>query len=200
MLRPPLVLVCSRTVSEDVALPPRPSNGRGYGAPTCAAPLREGSLLLMRPLLGWLLIALAGFMFIGYLGADVDGSGALIALLITVLLPAAGGVAVLTGRVRVGAAAGARKLELRQQTLKSELLRIAGAHGGRLTVLEAVKELAVTPEEAKQSLPSDRRRIGPGFQISPGLIQPCLRQITDARFGSATRPGPGQTRAGCDGR
>jgi hypothetical protein len=106
----------------------------------------------MRPLIGWLLIALAGFMFIGYLGADVDGPEALFALLITVLLPAAGGVALLTGRVRMGNAAGVRKLELRQQTLEAELLRIARSHEGRLTIVEAVSELAVTPEEAKQSL------------------------------------------------
>jgi hypothetical protein len=106
----------------------------------------------MRPLIGWLLIALAGFMFIGYLGADVDGPEALFALLITVLLPAAGGVALLTGRVRMANAAGVRKLELRQQTLEAELLRIARSHEGRLTIVEAVSELAVTPEEAKQSL------------------------------------------------
>jgi hypothetical protein len=100
---------------------------------------------------GWLLIALAAFMFIGYLGADVSGGNAIAALVITVLLPAAGGVALVTGRVR-GRALGARRDELRQQTLEAELLRIAGARGGRLTIVEAVTELAVTPDEAKQSL------------------------------------------------
>lgn len=100
---------------------------------------------------GWLLIALAAFMFIGYLGADVEGPAAVFALLITVLLPAAGGAALLTGRVR-GRALGARRAELRQQTLEAELLRLAGRHGGKLTIVEAVGELAITPEDAKQAL------------------------------------------------
>jgi hypothetical protein len=107
---------------------------------------------IMRSLIGWLLIALAGFMFVGYLGSDVAGPEAVLALLIVVLLPAAVGVAVLSGRLRMGGASGARKLELRQQTLEAELLRIARPHGGRLTIVEAVSELAVIPEEAKQSL------------------------------------------------
>jgi len=106
----------------------------------------------MRHIIGWLLIALAGFMFIGYLGADVGGAAAVFALLITVAVPAAAGVALLSGRLRLGGTGGARKLELRQQTLEAELLRIARAHGGKLTIVEAVSELAVTPEEAKQSL------------------------------------------------
>lgn len=105
----------------------------------------------MRHIIGWLLIALAGFMFIGYLGADVGGGAAVFALLITVAAPAAAGIALLSGRLRLGSG-GARKLELRQQTLEAELLRIARAHGGKLTIVEAVSELAVTPEEAKQSL------------------------------------------------
>jgi hypothetical protein len=106
----------------------------------------------MLSIIGWLLIALAGFMFVGYLGADVGGAEALVALLITVVLPAAGGAALVSGRIRRGGAGGARKLELRQQTLEAELLRIARAHGGKLTIVEAVSELAVTPEEAKLSL------------------------------------------------
>jgi hypothetical protein len=106
----------------------------------------------MGQLFGWLLIALASFMFIGYLSADVGGVEAVLALLITVLLPAAAGIALLTGRLRPGGAPAARKLELRQQTLEAELLRIAAERGGRLTIVEAVSELAVTPDEAKQSL------------------------------------------------
>ena len=100
---------------------------------------------------GWALIALAVFMFIGYLGADVSGASALFALLITVALPAAGGLALVTGRVG-GRRVGARREELRQQTIEAELLRLASRHGGKLTIVEAVGELAITPEEAKQSL------------------------------------------------
>ena len=100
---------------------------------------------------GWVLVALAVFMFIGYLGAEVGGASAIFALLITVVLPAAGGVALITGRVG-GRVHGARRAELRQQTIEAELLRLAGRHGGKLTIVEAVGELAITPEEAKQAL------------------------------------------------
>ena len=106
----------------------------------------------MRQIAGWVLIALALFMFIGYMRADVDGGAALFALVITVLLPAAGGVALVTGRVRGRGAVSARRDELRQQTLEAELLRLAGARAGRLTIVEAVTELAVPPEEAKSAL------------------------------------------------
>ena len=102
--------------------------------------------------IGWILLALAAFMFIGYLGADVSGAGAVFALLITVVLPAAGGLALVTGRVGPSRRLGASRDELRRQTLEAELLRIAGRHAGRLTIVEAVSELAVTPEEAKEAL------------------------------------------------
>jgi hypothetical protein len=102
-------------------------------------------------LLGWILVVLATFMFVGYLGADVAGPRAVIALIITVLLPAAGGIAILTGRVRSGRLGGRRE-ELRRHTLEAELLRLAGRHAGRLTIVEVVGELAVPPEEAKEAL------------------------------------------------
>ncbi|MEX1181730.1 MAG: hypothetical protein WEF86_00740 [Gemmatimonadota bacterium] len=105
----------------------------------------------MQRLIGWALLALAAFMFIGYLGADVAGGTALAALLITVALPAAGGIALLSGRLR-GGGSGARRDELRQQTLEAELLRLAGTRAGKLTIVEAVGELAISPEDAKQAL------------------------------------------------
>ncbi|MEX2049249.1 MAG: hypothetical protein WEB90_06700 [Gemmatimonadota bacterium] len=101
---------------------------------------------------GWALIALATFMFVGYLGADVAGPQAVLALIITVLLPAAGGVALITGRVGARGSIGRRREELRSHTLQAELLRLAGRHRGRLTIVEVVGELAVPPEEAKEAL------------------------------------------------
>ena len=102
--------------------------------------------------IGWILLAMSAFMFVGYLGADVSGAAAVFALLITVVLPAAGGLALVSGRVRAGGRIGARRDELRHQTLEAELLRLAGRHAGRVTIVEAVSELAVTPEEAKEAL------------------------------------------------
>jgi len=101
---------------------------------------------------GWLLIALAAFMFIGFLGADVGGVEAVLALIITVALPAAGGVALLTGRIGPRGRIGRRQEALRRQTVESELLRLAGRSGGRLTIVEVTAELAIPPEEAKQAL------------------------------------------------
>ena len=103
-------------------------------------------------ILGWILLALSAFMLVGYLGADVAGAPALAALLITVLLPAAGGLALVTGRLGAGRRLSDRREDLRRQTLEAELLRLAARHGGRVTIVEAVSELAVTPEEAKDAL------------------------------------------------
>lgn len=100
---------------------------------------------------GWVLMALAAFMFMGYLGASVEGPAALFALLIAVVLPGATGFALATGRLG-GRRPGARRDELRQQTLEAEILRLAGRHGGKLTIVEAVGELAITPEDAKHAL------------------------------------------------
>lgn len=103
---------------------------------------------------GWLLIALALFMLVGFLNADVARSAGttLLALLITVALPAGAGIALL----RKGAGGGKRLEErrevLRQQTLTSELLRLAGQRGGKLTSFEVVSEFAVTPDEAERAL------------------------------------------------
>lgn len=103
---------------------------------------------------GGLLIALALFMLVGFLNADVERAAGttLLALLITVALPAGAGIALL----RKGAG-GHRRLEerrevLRQQTLASELVRLAGQRGGKLTTVEVVSEFAVTPDEADRAL------------------------------------------------
>lgn len=105
----------------------------------------------MMRIAGWALIALALFMFVGFLGADVGGVAAIAALLITVVLPAGAGIALVSGRLR-GGSRSSRTAELRQQTLEAELLRLAGRHDGKLTIVEAVGELAISPEDAKQAL------------------------------------------------
>mgnify|MGYP006174274047 CR=1 FL=1 len=52
----------------------------------------------MSRIIGWILIALAALMLFGYLNADVSGPAALFAVLLTIVLPAAGGLALVTGR------------------------------------------------------------------------------------------------------
>lgn len=99
------------------------------------------------------LLLLALFMLVGFLRADVDASApaTLIAVLIGVGLPAAGGVA-LIARPGARRRLEQRREELRRQTLEAEVLRLAARHGGRLTVVEVVTELAVDADGAKQVL------------------------------------------------
>lgn len=101
---------------------------------------------------GWLLLALAAFMFVGFLNAGVGGPAALAALLLVVVLPAAGGVALLRGAGSRAASLPQGRERLRQETLQSEMLRLAAQHDGRLTVVEAVTSLAISPDDAKQAL------------------------------------------------
>ena len=103
---------------------------------------------------GVALIALALFMLLGVLNADVDRSAGttVIALLLTVALPAGAGIWLLRGRRRGGAHLAERREALRRQTLASELVRLAAAHDGKLTTIEVVRELAVPAEEAEEAL------------------------------------------------
>jgi hypothetical protein len=102
------------------------------------------------------LLALSLFMLVGFLRSDADiGAPATIAaLLMTVALPAAGGVALLTRRFRRGARLATRREALRQQTLESEVLRLAAQRQGRLTAVEVATEFAMPPEKAKELLDS----------------------------------------------
>jgi hypothetical protein len=106
----------------------------------------------MGTIAGWLLLALAAFMLIGFFNADVDGGAAFIALLITVVLPAVGGIMLIRRGGGGGGKLGARREELRRETLQSEMLRLAKEHHGRITIVEAVAALGITPDEAKEAL------------------------------------------------
>ena len=101
---------------------------------------------------GLALIALAVFMGLGYAAADVRGGAALLAFGITVLLPGGAGITMVAGHFRRRTALTDNREELRRQTLEAELLRLAGNRGGRLTVVEAVTDLAISPDTAKRSL------------------------------------------------
>ena len=101
---------------------------------------------------GVALLALALFMLYGFFrsSATLSSAAGLVALVIGVVLPAIGGIALLRGRL--GGPSRARVDALRRKTLEAETLRLAVAHGGRLTALELSVELALTPEEAKALL------------------------------------------------
>ena len=102
---------------------------------------------------GIALLAIAAFMFLGFLNssASLGSPTAIVALLLTVGLPAGAGVALLRG---IGGARTARVERLRQQTIEAEILRLAMQHAGKLTAVEVATALALPPETAKASLDS----------------------------------------------
>ena len=105
---------------------------------------------------GAVLLLLSLFMFLGFLGssASIGAPATIAALLITVALPAAAGVALASGHFRARGRLARRRDELRQQTIESEILRLAGQRGGRLTAVEVASDMAISPEAAKEALDS----------------------------------------------
>lgn len=103
---------------------------------------------------GIALLALAAFMLFGFLRSDASLSSpaAIAALVITVALPAAGGIALLRGFATFGGRRSARVAELRQKTIEAEILRLAIQHGGKLTAMEVATALALPQESAKATL------------------------------------------------
>jgi hypothetical protein len=109
---------------------------------------------LVKLLSGGALLMIALLMVVGFLRADVDAAApaTLVAVLIAIVLPAAGGVALLASHFGAGRRIHERREQLRRQTLEAEILRLAAQRDGRLTVVEVVTEMAVTPEAATESL------------------------------------------------
>jgi hypothetical protein len=103
-----------------------------------------------------LLMLLSVLMLIGFLqsGAAIGAVATIAALLITVALPAAAGVALASGHFRARGRLARRREELRQQTIESEILRLAEQRGGRLTAVEVASDMAISPEAAKEALDS----------------------------------------------
>lgn len=100
---------------------------------------------------GIALLVLAALMLIGFMrsNASLAAPATVVALLLVVVAPLAGGLALLRGK---GIARTRRLEQLRQQTIDAEILRMAVAEGGRLTAVEVATALALTPEAAKETL------------------------------------------------
>ena len=100
---------------------------------------------------GIALLVLAALMFFGFVRSDATlaSPATIMALLLTAVAPAVGGIALLRG----GGLARTRRLDqLRQQTIDAEILRLALTQGGKLTAVEVTTALALTPEMAKEAL------------------------------------------------
>ena len=100
---------------------------------------------------GIALLVVAALMFLGFMrsNASLATPATIVAVLLTTVAPAIGGIALLRG----GGTARTRRLDqLRQQTIDAEILRMAVTAGGSLTAVEVATALALTPEMAKESL------------------------------------------------
>jgi len=127
-----------------------------------------------------LLMLLSLFMIVGFVRSDavLTAPATIAALLITVVLPAAGSIALAAGYVRGRGRLTRRKEELRRQTIESEILRLAGRHSGRLTAVEVASDLAISPEAAKDALDSLSERELADIQITDsGVIVYSFRDV-----------------------
>ncbi len=103
---------------------------------------------------GSALLLVALFMLAGFLKAEPAAGAAAIAvtLMIAVAAPAAAGAYLWWSSFAEDRALAGRRESLRRQTLEAELLKLAGRHGGKLTVVEAVAELAFDAATVEQAL------------------------------------------------
>jgi hypothetical protein len=103
---------------------------------------------------GAALVVLALFMLVGFLQSDAEASGAVraLTLLLTVGLPGVAGAMLLRSHFSAPGQLAQRKDALRQQTMESEILRLAGQKGGKLMLVEVVSALALPQASAKELL------------------------------------------------
>jgi hypothetical protein len=123
---------------------------------------------------GIALLVVAGFMLLGFLrvGAGLASPTALFAVLLTTVLPAWVGFNLLRGtrtsRERIS--------QLRDQTIESELQRLAREHNGRLTVNDVVMALALPAAQVQERLDAMVRREAAEIDFTEeGVIYYTLR-------------------------
>lgn len=107
-----------------------------------------------RTLGGVVLLLVSAFMLLGFVRSDASFAAlnTMVAILVSVVLPAVGGVALLRTANLYGRRGSSRADALRRATIESEILRLAMLQAGRLTTVEVASTLALQPEEAKAIL------------------------------------------------
>lgn len=111
----------------------------------------------MRKLGATVMFLVAAFMLLGFSlsTADVSRGVTVFSIMLTVVLPAGVGVALLRG----GAGNNdARMKQLRLQTIDAEILRLATARGGQLTAVDITIALGLNDADVKESLEGMVRR------------------------------------------
>ena len=101
---------------------------------------------------GIALLVIAALMLLGFArsSASLTSPTAMFALLLVVVMPAVGGIALLRGSL--GRNSTTRMAQLRQQTIDAEILRVAMGRGGRLTAVEVASTLGLAADESKAAL------------------------------------------------
>lgn len=123
----------------------------------------------MNKLVGAIALALlALFMLVGFIRASADAitGPEVVAFLLVVILPGVFSIKLLRDHFGRDRRIEAGKADLRQRTLAAEVLRLAGTQGGKLTILEVVTALAITPDQAKDVLDGLARDGFADFQVT----------------------------------
>lgn len=105
-------------------------------------------------------------MLLGFFRTDASGISAVLALLVTVGLPAAGSAALIYSHLTGRNFLEARREKLRRESLEAEILKLAATKGGKLTVVEVVSATAVDSERVKAALDSLHLKNHAQIQIS----------------------------------
>ena len=103
---------------------------------------------------GAALISLSLFMALGFVKADLktDTSVKIATFALAVVLPLGSGVGLLYGHQRDRHQRGQQTQDLVRNTQTSAILQLAQQSDGKLTLVEIVAELGLTPDQGQQSL------------------------------------------------
>lgn len=133
---------------------------------------------------GIALLVIAAFMLLGFLrvGAGLASLTSVSALLLTVALPGIVGFNLL----RSSRGSSDRINELRDQTIESELLKLARQHQGRLTVNDVVTALALPAAQVQERLDAMVRREAADIDFTEdGVIYYTLHGAQSPGIGGA---------------
>ena len=137
------------------------------------------------------LIAVSLFMLLGFLLADTPMTlpVAILSFGVAVGIPAAAGGGLVYLHLKERKAGGENQDRLRRQTWEAEVVRLAGRKSGRLTVVEVVGELAITGQEAQETLESLMNQgIGDIEITESGLLVYRFEDIQKLKEKSQSRP------------
>ena len=121
--------------------------------------------------------------------ASFASRNTMLALALTVALPAIAGVGMLRSVNEHGRRRGSRAEERRRATIESEVLRLAMLRDGRLTVVDVASALALSADEAKSALDELVTREVAALGLTDTSVP--VYHFHEARLAAEKRPVPG---------